>query len=533
MLAPAAAQPKGHNRKDTNDTTRIRALETELGSIHQRLRLPGLSVGIVEDGALSWFHGFGYADVAKETPVTKDTPYNLASLTKTFASTIVMQLVEQGRLDLDSPASEFGIRLDSPGTITVRHLLSHTSDGMPGEEYNYNGSRFSLIDHVIREVTGQSFKEAVRKIIIEPLGLQNTGGMRDPLPTTLAKPYRLDASGELGLSAYKEGSLNCSAGMVSSIADYAKYIAAIESNTFVQEETQAQAFTPTRSTKGDLLPYGLGWFVEEVAGTKLVWHYGYWDCTSTLVLMVPEKRLTFIAFTNTDHLSRGFGISSGSVLASPVAMPFLKNFIFNESQLKWPAIDWQGSPDEIAVQFNRVKDERVRELLSQELWVNLRIPSTAGDSGGFARMQGVYQLVLPCRPLSQLQGTTEIARLVDVGPDQDVRRKFSLENRTAVRLLCSGEFWKDQLGDYGWIEEASTGQVVWRMQDTTTMHGGGHPANRLVSETYVLAPGDYHLRYRTDGGHDFEGWNARPPDGLFWGIILYEEDESVEAQTGG
>jgi CubicO group peptidase (beta-lactamase class C family) len=115
MPALAAAPTNGHSGKDADDAARLSALQTDLGSIHQWLRLPGLSVGIVKDGALSWYHGFGYADVARKTIVTKDTPYSLASLTKTFASTIVMQLAELGKLDLDTPASEFGIRLDSLG----------------------------------------------------------------------------------------------------------------------------------------------------------------------------------------------------------------------------------------------------------------------------------------------------------------------------------------------------------------------------------------------------------------------------------
>ena len=96
---------------------------------------------------------------------------------------------------------------------------------------------------------------------------------------------------------------------------------------FLLPQTQAIAFTPTKSTKGRVLPYGLGWFVETIEGTTVIWHYGYWDAISTLVLMVPKKNLTFIAFANSDALSRGFDLGRGRIVRSPAALIFLENFV--------------------------------------------------------------------------------------------------------------------------------------------------------------------------------------------------------------
>ena len=114
--------------------------EAEVARLHAELRLPGLAVGMIRGRELWWFNGYGFADLAEKTPVTRDTPFHLASLTKTFASTLLMQLVEQGKLDLDTPAATFGIDLKSRGTITVRHLLSHTSRGKPGKRYPPSGT---------------------------------------------------------------------------------------------------------------------------------------------------------------------------------------------------------------------------------------------------------------------------------------------------------------------------------------------------------------------------------------------------------
>jgi CubicO group peptidase (beta-lactamase class C family) len=280
---------------------------------------------------LWWFKGYGFANLEARVPVTEDTPFHLASLTKPFASTLLMGLVEQDKLDFDAPVSEFGIVLESPGTVTVRHLLSHTSRGNPGERYHYDGARFGLLDQVIEQVTGRSFKANVAATVIRPLGLKNTGAMTDELATRLASPYVLDESGRLVPGVYPTY-FGTSAGLVSSVSDYAEFIGAIRENQFLTAQTQAVAFTPAKSTSGEDLPYGLGWFVENVSGTKVLWHYGYWDCVSTFVLMVPERNIAFLAFANSDGLSRGFGIGRGSVLRSPVALDFLDVFITESNE---------------------------------------------------------------------------------------------------------------------------------------------------------------------------------------------------------
>lgn len=93
-----------------------------------------------------------------------------------------MGLVERGNLDLDGPMSKYGIELQSRGTITVRHLFSHTSEGTPG-------ARYSLLDRVIQSVTGKSFAANLEDLIIDPLGLNNTAAEPQDLAVPLAKPY--------------------------------------------------------------------------------------------------------------------------------------------------------------------------------------------------------------------------------------------------------------------------------------------------------------------------------------------------------
>ncbi|MFN2189930.1 MAG: serine hydrolase domain-containing protein [Candidatus Promineifilaceae bacterium] len=122
------------------DPERLAALEDDLEELREILLIPGLSAAVVKDQELVWAKGFGFADLANKIPATPDTPYHLASVTKPIAATVIMQLVEEGLLDLEEPVSDFGVELESEGTINSRHLLTHTSSGVPGTEHHYDGT---------------------------------------------------------------------------------------------------------------------------------------------------------------------------------------------------------------------------------------------------------------------------------------------------------------------------------------------------------------------------------------------------------
>src|SRR5262245_6628234 len=95
------------------------------------LKIPGISAAVVKDQKVIWSKGFGLADVENKIPATPQTPYRIASLTKTFASTLLMQLVEQGTLDLDEPMSKYS-PLYKDDLVKVRHVLTHTSGNARG-----------------------------------------------------------------------------------------------------------------------------------------------------------------------------------------------------------------------------------------------------------------------------------------------------------------------------------------------------------------------------------------------------------------
>src|SRR6185503_6307321 len=182
----------------------------------------------------------------------------------------ILQLVEEGKVSLDDPVSKYGIVLTSPAPVLVRHLMSHTSEGVPGTRYAYNGDRFSLLDSVVRRAAGKSFAAAVKERIVVPLGLTHTA----PTPQSAAfaesgldrsaylanvVPGYTWANGAFAPTAYQTA-FSTAAGLTASARDYAAFSMAMDRDAFVKPSTKALAWTPATSPSGEVFPYGLGWF---------------------------------------------------------------------------------------------------------------------------------------------------------------------------------------------------------------------------------------------------------------------------------
>jgi CubicO group peptidase (beta-lactamase class C family) len=339
-----AAPGSGEPTFPVDFTPGVRGFEAQLDTLRVGHTIPGMAAAIVENGQVVWSGGLGYADIAAGKPVTESICFHLASLTKPFASVIIMQLVEEGLIDLDDPVSDYGIDLSSSGVIRVRHLLTHTSEGTPGSAYRYNGSRFGQLDRVIESASGRTFGELLVERILEPLQLTQTapspsspadfaltGLNRDEFMADMATPYEPRGS-RVVRSEYATG-FSSAAGLISSAHDMATFASAIDQGLFLQPATWQAVFTPAVSNGGSVLPYGLGWFVQERQGVELQWHYGYWNATSTLIVRAPAVGRTFIVMANTDMMSRPYDLGLGDVSRSPFARLFLDSYVYGNAQL--------------------------------------------------------------------------------------------------------------------------------------------------------------------------------------------------------
>jgi len=312
--APAPAEPNG---------LRVDRFRQQLEADRERLKIPGLSAVILKDGDVLWTQGFGYADVERRLPATPDTLYHIASLTKTFTAILVLQLVEQGKLDLDAPVSRYVSEI-TDDRVRIKHLLSHTSEGTPGEEFSYNPERFEHLKAILEQTTGKPLRVLFVESFLDPLA------MRDSVPgpdiaddgrtwavlgeatleryrralARVAQPYTYYGDGEMVRTSYPPADFWASAGLLSTVRDMAKYDAAVDRHAFLGEAMQARAWTPFLSNAGQPLAQGLGWYVTDYRGTRLVWHFGHWGTGfSAMYLKIPARRLTLVMLANSEALA--------------------------------------------------------------------------------------------------------------------------------------------------------------------------------------------------------------------------------------
>jgi CubicO group peptidase (beta-lactamase class C family) len=318
----------------SSPTLDLPRLEARLESLRDKWNVPGMVAGISSGNQIVWTNAFGYADLTTRAPATPDTVFHLASLTKPFAAVVLLQLVERRQLDLDAPVDQFGITLKADGVIRVRHLLTHTSEGTPGEEFRYSGNRFAQLDKVLSGVTGMTFAELVGERVLTPLALANTS----PNPFNPAACAAADRDPEVFLRRSARGYAGdgktpveypahfvTAAGLVSTVGDVLRFSIGLDRGQLLQSATKELAFSPARSSRGRVLPYGFGWFVQNRRGVKIVWHYGWDRANSSLIIKVPEREVAFVLLGNSEGLSRKFDLGRDEdVTRSPFAREFLR-----------------------------------------------------------------------------------------------------------------------------------------------------------------------------------------------------------------
>ena len=326
----------------------LAGFERALRALMAEHSIPGLSAVVVKDGRVIYARGFGFANLERRQAATPDTPYNIASTAKPVAAVVALKLVEEDRLDLDRPMptyegfsefceefskqpSIFARDLRCDRAMTLRNLLSHSVSGTPGEGFSYNPIMFSWASRPMAQVAGRPFSALVEEIVFRPAGMKRSARIHRnlPLPTALAGalavPYHRDAGGKLVRSEPPPPQGDGAAGgIVSTATDLARFDIALDAGRLISPGSRELMMTPVRTSRGAPLPYGLGWFVQEHRGLKLVWHSGWWEkAYSALYLKVPEERVTLILLANSEGLWWGNALDRAEVERSPFAAAFL------------------------------------------------------------------------------------------------------------------------------------------------------------------------------------------------------------------
>ncbi len=342
-------------------SVRFEHVKNYLAQVRRGLRLPGLAVGIVKDDQIVYLCGLGAA--APGRAMTAQTPFIVGSLSKSFTALAVMQLVEAGKIALDTPVKQYipWFRLADAGassSITVKHLLTHTSgisryDGREllagrggktieqsvrelrglrlsqpvGAVFQYSNTNYLIAGLVVEVVSGPPFCEYVQQHIFNPLGMQHSYTSESAaIRGDLACGYRWWFGVPLPYRApYLDDALPA-AFVAASIEDMARYALVLLSggsldgaSLILSPAGIAALFRPQVVTASPGSSYGLGWRVETLGGMPVVRHGGEVSNFLAEMVLVPELRLGVVVLMNVNNGLVPLAVPRVGRLASDVA----------------------------------------------------------------------------------------------------------------------------------------------------------------------------------------------------------------------
>ncbi len=310
-------------------------------------RVPGLAVAIVQ-GDEVWLKGFGYRDLERKLPVTPDTLFVGASTTKAFAAFGAGILVDQGKLDWDTPVDRYLPEFElfdrqTSAQVTLRDMLSHRT-GLPRHDYvwygnpamtqqhlvaslaslelsqplrsrwQYNNMMYLTAGYLIESVSGQTWEAFTRQQIFQPLGMTRSNFSVDDMARdkNAAKAYMENAEREVINIPLRQASNIGPAGSINSSArDYARWLRVnlnggrIGDRQILAAATVDELHYPHITVRGkpefaefSHMHYALGWFSDTYRGFRRVQHGGNLDGFTALVTMFPDQQLGSVIFVN-------------------------------------------------------------------------------------------------------------------------------------------------------------------------------------------------------------------------------------------
>jgi len=295
----------------------------------KKSRIPGLALAVVKEGKVIKAQGYGVANLETETPVTPETVFELASITKSFTATGIMLLVEEGKVGLDEKISKYLEKTpDSWKNITVRHLLTHTS-GLPtldknfqslvwtlnvstaemyaaarkdplgfapGERWDYSDEGYFLLGMIIENVSRQRYANFLAERIFQPAGMTNSSVLNQlKVIKNRARGYTILNNNVVNIRRDIQVELPSHYGIMSTVLDLAKWDAALRSEKILKQSSLKLMWTPVKLNNGKGHPYGFGWELDERRGHAIVGHGGI---TGTEITRFINDGLTVIVLTN-------------------------------------------------------------------------------------------------------------------------------------------------------------------------------------------------------------------------------------------
>lgn len=339
----AAASPEGGERSDLNRVDVARFVDDFMSQKMPEFRVPGITFVMVNDGQILFSAGYGYADMDQKVPVDPASHiFNLASISKTFVATAVMQLAERGRLSLDDDVNLYLKAFKIPdggfGPVTFHDLLTHTAgfDDVPnsstdkperyipletfmlrrsvprriratGRVAQYSNYGFDLLGYLVQEISGEPFEQYQENHVLKPLGMDHST-FEQILPAqlgrNLVKRYRHDDKDGYWVRRPEYINEMPAGGMCSTATDMAAFMIAHLQNgrwgdTRILDERTAKAMHATHvSPAPGLDGIAYGFFVTHRNGWRILLHDGDGPGMHPRLALIPDAGTGFFFATN-------------------------------------------------------------------------------------------------------------------------------------------------------------------------------------------------------------------------------------------
>ena len=334
---------------DMNDILAKR-IDAVFEAVYNNPNEPGAAVVVYQGKETIYSRCFGMADLETRTPVTLETNFCIASVSKQFSAVALLQLAEEGKLSLNAPLSKFFPEFQAPffKDITLHHILSHTSgipdarprddrnfvlystdvnsvgymktldhlNFLPGTQYEYINPTFQLIYQIVERVSGMPFETYMQKNIFDRIGMKTCCYFEhDRKIANMAHGYQRDANGlwqeydygeESFFATKADGALYCS------INDFVRWERALRDNRVWTAASKRLAYQPWISIPRDAnygyqayTGYGYGFFVQDFPGEPThVYHLGDNGGFTIYAGKIPERDLIFLFFSTRPDIDR-------------------------------------------------------------------------------------------------------------------------------------------------------------------------------------------------------------------------------------
>ncbi len=329
-------------------------LDEYLTSANRMYHFDGVAL-IAQKGNFLLHKAYGVRNAELKAPNDIATRFPILSITKSFTSTLILMLQEQGKLSLEDKLTNYFPDFPKGDSIRLHHLLTHTSgifDYMslideedsaivchpvpkqrvldllwnkplafsPGKQYSYSNSGYFLLGMIIEKITGKPYEQVIRELIIKPLGMTHSGFDFINLPAQ-SRAFGYDTLTANYYSPYPhfDSTVAYSAGaMYSTAADLYKWGQAVAKHQLLSTDSWKQAFTPKLNN------YGYGWMIGSYLNKQYVGHDGGYPGFMSIFVYYPDEDITIILLKNSGHYGESLYPSVIALTAILLKKPYSK-----------------------------------------------------------------------------------------------------------------------------------------------------------------------------------------------------------------